>query len=363
MRHSWLIFFFLITVQCSLFSQSEDCNELGAWVWHLELTGMNSHSQLAKNLSGYGIKRAYVKVSDGRVDTSRWTEMVDHELVEAYKDQDLQIWGWSYNYVGNDSLQAQALYHAAKSGYDGYVIDVEMEFDGNPLGLFNLFFAFDQAKQRALNEGLIDENFKVYCTTWGNPKDHNYSISVIDPYVDAFMPQTYVEQWGLGFITNLEYWIDQGNMEYIELGATKPIHHIVAMQDEILIASDVNRFIPVSGPETSVWRVPGGSIPIWMWEEWRKINWDYDFCGLANVADDSDQAATLKLYPNPTSDLIHVVSLETNSSLKTAGLYSSMGKMLDTYQLAERNTIDLSGLPAGLYLLKYDHQTYRILKI
>ena len=284
--------------------------------------------------------------------------MVDAQLVQDYKSADLEIWAWSYNYVGNDSLQAEALYLAARSGYEGYVIDVEMEFDGRPLALFNLFFAFDQARSRAIADGLIDESFQVYCTTWGNPRDHNYSIDVIDPYVDGFMPQTYVEQWGLGFINNISFWIDRGNREYRELGATKPIHHIIAAQNGNLTSDNINEFFASSGPESSLWRVPGGGIPFSLWDTWVDIDWEMDFCEPVSTASNSSPT-TYKLYPNPVIDIVYIEGIAAGPVV----IYDAIGNILTTRSYTP-NKVDLSDLSAGLYYLYFpgDEHRFRVIK-
>ena len=130
----------------------------------------------------------------------------------------------------------------------------------------------------AIQDGFASDTFQLNCTTWGNPLDHNFHIELIDPHVDAFMPQTYVEQWGSTFVDNLEYWIEVGNEEYASLGATKPIHHIVATQDGDLTADHLNRFITTSGGETSIWRIPGGGTSLDLWDDWRGVDWHRDFC-------------------------------------------------------------------------------------
>ena len=61
-------------------AQVECANKLGAWIWYVELTGMNTHGEVADSLSSVGIKRVYTKVADGSVDSIWWTEIVDRDL-------------------------------------------------------------------------------------------------------------------------------------------------------------------------------------------------------------------------------------------------------------------------------------------
>lgn len=355
MRSALVILLFFISI--SIQAQTEECNQLGAWLWHLEYTSESTHASMAERLAALDMKRVYVKVSDGRIDTTRWDEMVDKELVQDYREQGLEVWGWSYNYLANDSLQAEALYLAAKTGYDGYVVDVEIEFDGNPLGLFNLFYAFDQAKERAIQDGYITDDFPVYCTTWGNPKDHNYAISVIDPYVDAFMPQTYVEQWGIGYVTNLEFWIERGDREYEELGATKPVHHILAMYDELVDYHDANRFFKKSGPESSIWRVPGGGVSESYWDQWEKIEWDMDFCESTHT--EEVPALEFNVFPNPAQEQINIKC--TDNPIGSYITISDLsGKKLRTIPfIHQEQLIDLIDLANGYYLLTVHNDKFQ----
>jgi len=179
-----LLFLFLFFFNTLVYAQADCENRLGAWIWYVELTGMDNHQNVADSLSSVGIKRVYTKVADGSVDSTWWPEIIDKELIDSYHQHEMEIWAWSYNYPENDIAQAEALYLAAKTGYDGYVVDVESQFDGKAEPLSSLFVAFHNAKLRAIDDGYITQDFKIYCTTWGNPDDHNFRIDLIDPWVD-----------------------------------------------------------------------------------------------------------------------------------------------------------------------------------
>ena len=348
MRYTVLTILFLSWI-LSISAQNNCENQLGVWLWRLEQTGLN-HSALAFNLQARDIKRIYVKVADGTADSLAWDELVDVSLVEEYKEQGISPWGWSYNYPTSDfELQAEALYQAAKTGYEGFVVDVEMEFDGDAFSLNELFSEFFAAKQRAIADGHATRDFQLYCTTWGNPKDHNFSIATINPYVDGFMPQTYVELWGQSFVDNLRFWIEEGNREYSELGATKPIHHIASTATDRMTTERIDEFMRISGPETSLWRIPGSSVPFTLWERWNEVDWDREFCDVTSTAEISANPIT-SLYPNPTDGLVYFSDGKPHSIV-----------ILDTYGRlifwAEDpiNSIDLSTYDNGLYLLYLDY--------
>lgn len=330
----------------SIVCSQESCeNKMGAWVWYLELTGLDSHEELADSLYEVGIRRVYLKVADGTIDSIWWPEIVDASVVEAYHDRDIEVWAWSYNYPGNEYLQGEALYQAAKTGYDGYVVDIEMQFDGLSDPVTYLFDAFYDARQRAYDDGHITEPWPIYCTTWGNPKDHNFRIDLIDPWVDGYMPQTYVEIWGQPYINNLELIIVIGTEEYQALGATKPIHHMTATEKNIMTGDELNRFMKTAGPEFSIWRIPGGGTPSEIWDDWVEVDWDYDFCQPTSVGlTDLDAIA---IYPTLTSHTIYLSSAGKSIDYE---IIDMQGRLVQ--RGASSDEIAVYTLQSGMYALK-----------
>jgi len=338
-------FLILLFAGCNLLlSGQDDCNQLGVWVWRIEQTGF-SHQTLARNLASMDVKRVYMKVADGAIDSLAWPELIDTELVDIYHAQGLEIWGWSFNYNSNKERQAAALYRAAQTGYDGFVVDVEMDFDGLVEPLRLLFEAFDNARQQVLADGIAQNGFPIYCTTWGNPRDHNYSIRSIDPYVDGFMPQTYVELWGQNFVENISYWIEEGNVEYRFLGATKPIHHIASTTTASMTPERIEEFMMASGAQTSLWRVPGGGVSLDIWQTWQDVDWSMDFCQMVSSAEEIE-TKTLQVYPNPAIDYIQLSSNDSAHSL-----YDLYGNKLKSIQ-AGSESMSLIEFAAGIYILR-----------
>ncbi len=252
-------------------------NSLGIWLWHLEGTGMASHGDLANALAAIGVKRIYVKVADGSYDPSKWPEVNDATVPKAYLDRGIEPFAWSYNYPGNDAAQAMALYQAAKAGYRGYVLDVEVELDGKVTQLHSLFKAFSEARKKAQSDGLAGSGFRLYATTWGNPKDHKMHVEVIDLYVDGHMPQTYLEAWGPVFMATPAATVKLGTDEYRALGCKKPVQHILSAEEGKIQAWQIDAAFAASGPESSLWRVPGGGTPQSIWNTLKAVDWHKDF--------------------------------------------------------------------------------------
>jgi|GEM_PF-2134496 len=247
--------------------------KLGVWLWYIEGTGM-THAQLASKLAGLGVKRIFVKVADGPASCSSWPELCDQTVPQTYHTAGLEVWAWSYNYPGSTAVQADALYQAAQTGYDGYVLDIEVEFDGTTAALHDILGAFRTAWGKAKTDGYLHDGWPIYVTTWGNPSDHGMHVEIIDQYVDGHMPQTYLEVWGASYMADATKWVHAGTCEYKSLGADKPVHHIISTEHGIITAAQVNEAIVASGPETSIWRVPGNGTPDSIWDDWSQVLWN-----------------------------------------------------------------------------------------
>ncbi len=323
------------------------CNKFGAWLWYLKLTRFKSHETLADTLASIGVKRIYIKVANGAIDYDKYPEVNDPKVAEAYKSRGIEPWAWSYNYPNNEYEQARALYLAAKNGYTGYVVDVEVQYNGKPHLASRLFRAFDNAKKRAENENLIGiNNFPIYCTTWGNPRTHNFPIATINQYVDAFMPQTYIENWGNEHMVTIEKTIDDVNAEYKYLGCTKPVHHIVSTEKGVITPQQINRFISYAGEETSVWPIPGNNTSMLLWGTWNNIDWGYDHCTTNRDEYVANMRPDLKVYAYTKKNEI-VVGEPVNSIT----ILNQAGHLVAEIFNPAYN-IDISGFVRGRYIME-----------
>lgn len=336
-----------------MIAQEEDtCSKLGVWLWRFEQTGQQSHDNLARTISSMGGKRIYVKVADGGYNPSSWPTIGDKDLVSSYAKENVEAWAWSYNYQGNVEAQARALYEAAKTGYQGFVVDIEIEFNGEDDTLEALMQAFYAERERAIADGIAIADFPFYVTTWGNPATHNFRIDIIDDYVDGFMPQTYVEEWAGSHLSAIEACIEEGNAEYASLGATKPLHHIVSTAQEILTAEEITEFFRIAGPETSLWRVPGGGVSTLIWDRWRDVDWDINFCQA--VSTQTPDLPSINIFPNPASQVIEI-DLSEAVSQGQIEIYHQQGSMV-LQQTFDARPIDISSLPAGMYHFIFLHE-------
>ena len=116
--------------------------------------------------------------------------------------------------------------------------------------------------------------WELRVTTWGNPTDHDMDIGLIDQYVDAHMPQTYLEVWGDTYMNDATYWVHYGDCEYIGLGATKPIHHIFSTEHGTITPDILKEAMMAGGSGSTLWRVPGEGTPLSIWEDWKSLDWN-----------------------------------------------------------------------------------------
>ena len=73
---------------------------------------------------------------------------------------------------------------------------------------------------------------------------------------------------------------------------------------------------------------------------------------------------TLKIYPNPTSSVIHIDNIG-DAKLQKVGLYDATGKMLVTEVIGATNTkqdLSLEHLPNGIYFLRLENETGYVTK-
>lgn len=357
MRITISILFLLLSL--SVFSQGEDCNKFGVWLWHFEDTQYATHGSLADRIEAMGAKRIYVKVADGGLNPNVWPEVVDTDLVKAYQDRGLECWAWSYNYPGNTLQQAEALYEAAKAGYDGFVVDIEIEFNGQSATLQQLLTDFDSKKKQALAEGLIDENFKFYVTTWGNPSFHNYRIDIIDRFVDGYMPQTYAEEWAGDHLVDVTQCVQETIDDYAALGATKPLHHILSTAQQILDENGINEFFAASGPESSLWRIPGAGVSQLVWDTWFASDWEMDFCNV--VSTENVEQASIEFFPNPVSDILNIKNVLPGeiivSTIHGKVLLNKTFAGLSGQERQEIQTLSVKNLLPGMYVLTQKNGT------
>jgi len=75
--------------------------------------------------------------------------------------------------------------------------------------------------------------------------------------------------------------------------------------------------------------------------------------GLDSVSNES-----FKLYPNPVEDYLYIQSSDT--TIKNIDIYSILGKKI--YSTSSENRLDMSSYSAGIYFIKVNNSTFKIVK-
>ena len=89
----------------------------------------------------------------------------------------------------------------------------------------------------------------------------------------------------------------------------------------------------------------------------RKISFENnDFTAIEDVTTPS----TIRVYPNPTADMLIIDGVTAKQEI---AIYSLNGaKVLSTQSQEGTNTIQVSDLPNGVYLLRLSNETFKLIK-
>ena len=77
-----------------------------------------------------------------------------------------------------------------------------------------------------------------------------------------------------------------------------------------------------------------------------------------SLALDSVSNETFKLYPNPVEDYLYIQSSDT--TIKNIDIYNILGKRI--YSSTSENRLDMSSYSAGIYFVKINNSTFKIVK-
>lgn len=318
-------------------------NKLGVWLWYIDQNNTGqTHADLARQLADQGVKRIYLKIADDVRNCDLFSDVCDRDVAKTYRDAGVEPWTWSYNYPGDEVSQAEAVYLAAYYGYAGHVLDIEVEFDYKSTELETLLQAFSNRLDDAVREGLVDANFQLGATTWGNPDDHGMRVDIIDQYVDFHMPQTYLENWGTGYLQDPQYWIEFGNCEYRALGAEKPIWHIVSTEHQKITPEQLATFINWAGPNASIWRVPGGEVSDTIWSSWAELNWEQTRFPAADCGGDNNAVSLSPVNHTAPAAVAHYSQLDNvndphgTCSVTSLAMITDFFGITDAEQLGQR---------------------------
>lgn len=247
----------------------------GAWVFRMQETS-HTHASLAARLASMGVGRVFLKVADGTQRDCSSYGTCEPAVPATYRAQGVEPWAWAYHYRNDPGIQANALEWAARRGFEGFVMDIEREFNDQPEALRTLMSTFHQRRESLIAQGVIQRDFPLLVTTWGNPRRHEMRIDIIDQYADGHLPQAYIEHWGGRALEEPAWAVQQVLDEYRALGAARPVHPVVSAETSQIDANKINQFLAAAGPQSSLWRIPGGDLPDSYWSRvWNRLTWRF----------------------------------------------------------------------------------------
>ena len=71
-------------------------------------------------------------------------------------------------------------------------------------------------------------------------------------------------------------------------------------------------------------------------------------------------STSVYLTPNPVHDVVSLRNLKSKEALQ---IYALDGRLMKSVEASEGQLIDISDLPIGLYLVKTEHQTLKMIKL
>ncbi len=78
------------------------------------------------------------------------------------------------------------------------------------------------------------------------------------------------------------------------------------------------------------------------------------------VSTEENSDLALNIFPNPVHDMLTFRNLQGK---QTISLYAIDGRLMKTFEVSGNQSIDISELPIGLYLVKTQTQTLKMIKL
>jgi hypothetical protein len=199
--------------------------DIGMWVWQLKKCGKNP----ALLLQSLGVRRVYLKVSDGTKSFKQNTGLAGKDFVERCSLAGIEVWAWAYNYDKSIQRQAEVLLREAKSiNADGIILNTERAFvDGDE---------WDETALDGLLDAAVSTQRHVGLSSYRQPQFFpDFPWHVLSRYPSVFaMPQVYflkqAETSAKRVAKSIKAWSAIGNPVIATLGAWEPKNTPVGIQ-------------------------------------------------------------------------------------------------------------------------------------
>lgn len=71
-------------------------------------------------------------------------------------------------------------------------------------------------------------------------------------------------------------------------------------------------------------------------------------------------SADVSLYPNPVHDMLHFRNI---TGQHIANIYALDGRLIKSFQITGSQSVDISDLPSGMYLVNVSSSTFKMMKL
>ena len=78
-------------------------------------------------------------------------------------------------------------------------------------------------------------------------------------------------------------------------------------------------------------------------------NPNFSYCNTSSINIITDNGTKIKVYPNPSSDILTIEFLE-NLKIDTFKIFDIKGSLIRTYEVKEKNKIEVKNLETGIYM-------------
>lgn len=157
----------------------------GIWIWRMVMAEDGNVARIIERAKDADLRWIAIKGGDGSSWWSQLTKTVVHELQNA----GLKVFGWVYTYGSNPENEAAVAIHVLDLGCNGLIVDAEREYEGKPSNAEVYMRTIRAAHPSA---------FIAYSTFPLISLHPTFPYIEFGRYCDAFMPQCYWKDIGLG---------------------------------------------------------------------------------------------------------------------------------------------------------------------
>ncbi|MDA3866390.1 MAG: T9SS type A sorting domain-containing protein [Salinivirgaceae bacterium] len=127
-----------------------------------------------------------------------------------------------------------------------------------------------------------------------------------------------------------------------------------------ITSSQINEYISIAGPNTSIWSVPKANMHNAIWPVLKNVNWSayaYNKSGEEDNTSFESNSESI-VYPNPARDMLHIELPQNQSESIEIAIYDALGRQVLKEPL-QNNSVNIQNIDNGIYILHIcvEHKT------